>query len=57
MESKLLKALVAVSEQLAKWSLNDGCLDFKNITNDEQEEKERLELVLEEAIVGAGGKW
>ncbi len=56
---KLLVALEFVSEQIAAWSLNKGPLDFGNgsISNHQQREVERLDLVLEEAIVFAGGNW
>jgi hypothetical protein len=57
MVDKLLRALEEISEQLAEWSLNDGCLDNKNISPHEIRQKERLELILEAAIVEAGGKW
>ncbi len=54
-EGDLLKALEFVSEQLAKWSLNDGPLT--NLPNETQHELERLEVILENTIVPAGGKW
>jgi len=54
---ELMKALEEVSEQLAEWSLNDGCLDNKNLSPHEIRQKERLEVILESAIVGAGGEW
>jgi hypothetical protein len=57
MRSKLLKALEEVSEQLAEWHLNNGCLDTRNTTPHEQKQLERLELTLENAIVEAGGEW
>lgn len=56
-KDKLLAALEEVSEQLAEWHLNDGCLDAGNVTPHEQKQLERLELILETAIVGAGGEW
>jgi hypothetical protein len=56
-EHEFLKALELVSELLAKWSLNDGPLDYKNISNDEARELQHLEVVLENAIVSANGKW
>ena len=56
-KDKLLAALEEVSEQLAEWRLNDGCLDARNVTPHEQKQLERLELILETAIVEAGGEW
>ena len=58
-EKELLTALETVSEQLAEWSLNKGPLDYGNghLSNQAHQELERLEAVLENAIVQAGGQW
>lgn len=56
MKDKLLKALEEVSEQLAEWSM-DGCLSTKNTTPHERRQLTRLEVILETAIVEAGGEW
>lgn len=53
------EALQAVSEQLAAWSLNGGVLDYKNknVSNAVFWELNRLESVLENALVTATGEW
>jgi fructose-1,6-bisphosphatase len=57
LNAKLLNALKQISERLAKWALNGGCLDYKNISNDEQKQLDQLELILEDAIVSVDGNW
>lgn len=51
-----LDVLKRVSEQLASWSL-DGCLEYSNLTNHEVAELERLEFLVEEAIIKADAQW
>jgi hypothetical protein len=45
-----LEALEIVSNQLAKWSLNDGPLSYNHLSNNEQRELEWLECLLEKVI-------
>jgi hypothetical protein len=56
---ELLMALEVVSETIARWSNNGGPLDYSrtHISGSEWRELNELNVILENAIVGAGGDW
>ena len=58
-EPGLLATLESVSEIIARWSLNRGILDPARLhmSNHDIQEVNNLNLILETAIVGAGGEW